>query len=782
MEKLSALCNARDHSPIGFVLVEVVYENKVPIDFMLRYINKASEEILGICTQTVDKNYYKLYPDTNPKWLACFHDCLKSGEKRGIQDFSYPLDKYLQVDCFPCGKHLCGCFIRDITKEMFLEPIQLKDFHRNLITREEEELLEIVKRYVHYNKQGYGIPAGDRDSIQKENSSVMNAVIDENRRAMEMFNSCIELISENTSTEETFYNILGKICRFFEARSGSIELYTGHNIKVSWTENLLYESSDFPGITSAVCLKELAKILRGQAYLSIPDTTDPNLPAAYRAEWQKNEIQSLCLIPICSKESLIGFMSLGNACSNLPQIYIINMIVKTAESIIQNVKLREENVQLQYSDPLTGHFNFECYKQIAPSLLRDHSGKKYALCNSDIIRFKYINDMFGYHVGDKLLKYWADLINEDIGEGETFCRVSADNMVVLRQYDDVQELEKRFYQILARLNEFPDFKNRKINVDVVCGIYLLDEKDMSEPDINKIMDKAGIARNSVKGIGSRVAYYDNAMRERQLWELQVCQNMLESLKENQFSVCFQPQYDYQSGNIIGAEALVRWNHPVFGRILPNDFIPVLEKNGLIGKLDLFVWEEACKLLRHMLNNSDQLPIFSIAVNVSRLDISMHALKDELLSILEKYSLSPSMLHLEITESAYIENSDRLIEVVEELRDCGFNIHMDDFGTGFSSLNILKDVPVNVLKLDMKFLSAEKNPERGGNILSSIVGMAKHIGLSVIAEGVETRKQADFLKSLGCRYMQGYYFARPMSVDKFKEYLKGRKSRQRHLNA
>ncbi|MDD2217021.1 MAG: EAL domain-containing protein [Eubacteriales bacterium] len=770
MKKLSDLCAARDNSPIGFALVEVIYENDNPIDFIMRYINQSSETILDICTETVDKNFYKTYPDTNPKWLASFHDCLNTSEKIGIQDFAKSLGKYLQIDCFPCGKNLCGCFIRDITKEMLIVHIQLEDFNKNLITREEKALLEIVKRYASHNKKR-------QDANQNEISPAVNAMIDENSRAMSMFNDCIELVSKNVSIEETFYNIIGKICRFFEARSGSIELYTGHSMKISWTENLLYESSNFPGVTSAVCLKELSEILRGQTYVSIPDTTDNHIPEAYRTEWSKNGIKSICLIPIFSKESLIGFVSLSNIYSNLSQIHIINMIIKITESIIQNAKLREENVQLQYSDSLTGHFNFEWYKQIAASILQDSPGKKYALCNCDIIRFKYINDMFGYNVGDKLLKYWADLINEDLREGETFCRVSADNMVALRCYEDIRELEKRFYQILSRLNEFPDFKNRKINVDVVSGIYLLDQRDISEPDINRIIDKAGIARNSAKGIGSKVAYYDNAMRERQLWELQVCQNLLERLKENQFSVCFQPQYDYHSGNIIGAEALVRWNHPVFGRILPNDFIPVLEKNGLIGKLDLFVWEEACKLIRHMLNNSDKLPMISIAVNVSRLDICMHALKDELLNILEKYSLSPSMLHLEITEGAYIENSDLLIEVVEELRDCGFNIHMDDFGTGFSSLNILKDVPVNVLKLDMKFLSAEKNPERGGNILSSIVGMANHIGLSVIAEGVETRKQADYLKSLGCRYMQGYYFAKPMSVDKFKEYLKDKKSIQ-----
>lgn len=244
----------------------------------------------------------------------------------------------------------------------------------------------------------------------------------------------------------------------------------------------------------------------------------------------------------------------------------------------------------------------------------------------------------------------------------------------------------------------------------------------------------------------------------------IVRNMEYALHDGQFAIQLQPVYELPSRNIIGAEALVRWNYPK-GRIMPGKFIPIFEKNGFIVRLDRFVWEEACKVIRQQLD-AGMTPV-PISVNVSRLNFYSHDLLDFLQSLIQKYDLQPHMLKLEITESAYMENPHQLIAMVRAFRGRGFPVLMDDFGSGFSSLSMLKDLPVDVLKIDMAFVQEVDKSSRACAILESIVEMGSRLHMDVVVEGVETKEQLDFLERIGCREIQGYYFAKPMDVEIFK---------------
>lgn len=284
-------------------------------------------------------------------------------------------------------------------------------------------------------------------------------------------------------------------------------------------------------------------------------------------------------------------------------------------------------------------------------------------------------------------------------------------------------------------------------------------------------DRALLALRSVKGsYSNKLAYYDGSLRNRLLDEQELIGSMQAAIDREEFVLYFQPQYNYDTGELVGAEALVRWNHPTRGMLSPGVFIPLFENNGFISTLDEYIWEHSCRTMRRWLDDADRLVPVSISVNISRLDIYNPNLCQTLKSLVEKYSLPPSYLKLEITESAYMETPEQLIEVVSTLQSMGFTVEMDDFGSGYSSLNTLKDVPVDVLKLDMKFLSIGDNDSRGGNILSSIIRMARWLQLPVIAEGVETKEQADYLNSIGCSFMQGYYFSKPVPDPEFEALL------------
>lgn len=750
LEKLKAIY---DNSPVGFALGELEYDSQGhPVNFYIRYINMPGARVLNSLPENlIDKPYIDMFPETDQRWIEGFCCCMATKEKQTIKGYSLPLKKHLSVLCFPVESQMLGCFLRDITNET-AEVIQKYNQPR-VMSSAEHDFTDIITVFA-------GMEADEEQEIQAVDIDA-NAILS-------LYEDCIASMTEHDQLEVAFQEVIQRLCEFFHADKGSMAVFYGVDALAAWAATGRYESVFFRDRPSLKTITEWTRLLKGQKYLVVSDTSDQRLPDEVREKCEKQGIYSLHLQPILADQLMCGCILLVNVLLAPSQIYVMNFIVRTISRLIQNRIVQEKSNQLQFRDALTGYLNLEGFMRSVEDTIRINGDKKYALWYCDIKRFKYINDMFGYAVGDALLKYWANICDKHNRPGESFGRSAADNFVLLREYTSVEDLETAFYMDEAALADFAVTKSKGYTPELTCGIYLLDEEDMKNPDINKIMDKANIAQKwTQEGTGAHYVIYDESMRQKQLRELDIGQHMREGIKAGEFSIWLQPQYDYVTGRIVGAEALVRWKHPQLGNISPAEFIPILERSGQITELDMFVWEEACRYLRDILDHPERFRAIPISINISRIDIYATDLEQILLTLIRKYDLEAEMLRLEITESAYTENPEQLIETVEKLQKCGFLVEMDDFGSGYSSLNILKDVPVEVLKLDMNFLAGTEDTDRRGNILSSIIRMARWLGMDLIAEGVETVEQAEYLKNLGCSYMQGYYFAKPMPKEEFK---------------
>lgn len=447
----------------------------------------------------------------------------------------------------------------------------------------------------------------------------------------------------------------------------------------------------------------------------------------------------------------------------------VTNIIERREAMIasERLKLQREQLYLTSHDRLTGLLNRAAFNEKAAEIISRRPADSYVISCLDLDGFKVLNDRFGHTEGDRLLRFVADTCKKGADEaGGIICRDMADVFLTLLPNDP----EKLRHVTDGILNGVRNY-DLPASVSIHIGRYVIDEPQL---DVNLMIDRAHMAMRSVKkSADACVAFFDGDMRREMLHRQELVDEMRPALADGQFILYFQPQYNYPSGRISGTEALVRWNHPKKGIISPADFVPLFEENGFISTLDRYVWEQACAYMRKWKDAG--IPAVPVSVNISRRDISMLDLPGVLSEIVSKYGLRPGDMCLEITESAYVDHPQQLIDTVKALQKLGFIIEMDDFGSGFSSLNMLKDVPVDVLKLDMRFNSGSDGGARGGSILSSVVRMARWLKLPVIAEGVEEVRQAEYLKSIGCLFMQGFYFAMPMPAEEYEKLLMSSKT-------
>lgn len=421
----------------------------------------------------------------------------------------------------------------------------------------------------------------------------------------------------------------------------------------------------------------------------------------------------------------------------------------------------EHLLQKAEIDEKTGVFEKRAFCRKAAQMIRSHPDRSYVVLQWDIDRFKVFNDAFGVAAGDDYLAKVGSACKEQAHTGVLCGHWEADRFVACMEKEqfETRDVKRSLDEMVASLHDEFEFVTR-------LGVYEVDDPSI---DVALMCDRAFLALRSTKGdYSTREAHYDESMRSALVEEQDIVGEMGRALEKGQFVIYLQPQYNYAVHAISGAEALVRWAHPEKGLIPPDKFIPAFERNGFISRLDEYVWELACKQQRAWLDEGR--PVVPISVNVSRRDIYNPNLCDTFEKLLEKHQIPRSLLKLEITESAYMENADQLIRTVHALRASGFSVEMDDFGSGYSSLNILKEVPVDALKLDMRFLAESDSDSKGDSILTSVIRMANWMGLPVIAEGVETKARADYLKSVGCPRMQGYFFAKPMPVKEFETLL------------
>lgn len=412
-------------------------------------------------------------------------------------------------------------------------------------------------------------------------------------------------------------------------------------------------------------------------------------------------------------------------------------------------------------DELTGIYNKQAFYAKTKEMLLDNPDKNFDLLRINIERFKVLNDLFGESTGDKLLRYIGKFLKEINLPLCVSGRLYADNFVVC--YEAGKGDSRRMINTLQMVADSFAINNRTI---LSFGLYRIDDKTLP---VSVMCDRANMALWKAKGnFKNPYCEYDEKMRQQVLKEQKIINAMEMAIQNKEFTLYLQPKYDIEKGTIIGAEALVRWISQENGFISPGDFIPVFENNGFVYEVDKFIWEESCRYLRKWLDEGRE--VHPISVNVSRIDLYDPKLVQHLVDLREKYQLPSQYLELEITESAYTEDPEQIITITRQLREAGFVILMDDFGTGYSSLNMLKDIQIDVLKLDMGFLKSSDYSAKGGNILTAILKMAESLKMQTIAEGVETKEQVEFLKSIGCKYVQGFYYSKPLPVGEFEKLI------------
>lgn len=431
----------------------------------------------------------------------------------------------------------------------------------------------------------------------------------------------------------------------------------------------------------------------------------------------------------------------------------------------KTIELYEDRsiIQSTEREDLTGLFNKEYFYRYAEQFDTFHYDLVMDAVFIDINHFHLINELYGRKAGDEVLIHLSDYL-KDLRE-KTRCiagRVEADKFVVYIEHGKVS-----YTTMAEEMNShFDDF--RDIHVRIRCGIYQNVDKSF---DIETRFDRAVQAANTIKGNYSKsIARYDNETFQKKMFEDRLITEMDEAMATHQFYLNFQPKYNVHGEEpvLASAEVLVRWDHPELGRISPGQFIPIFEHNGLIQKLDFYIWDRALECAgRWKKEHGIELPL---SVNVSRMDLYNSSLIDFIIEKLIDYDISKSNLYLEITESAYMDDSDQLIEIINNLRSEGFKIEMDDFGTGYSSLNMLADVPVDVLKMDMRFVQNLNSSEKQETMIRLIMDIAKYLKMEVVAEGVEDKEQVDFLRSVGCDVIQGYYFSKPLAEKEFVEHV------------
>lgn len=410
-------------------------------------------------------------------------------------------------------------------------------------------------------------------------------------------------------------------------------------------------------------------------------------------------------------------------------------------------------------DAATGLLGKEAFFDEAAAYLRHSGARDVSIVCFDVDHFKLFNDLHGLDCGDELLRYLgrALALRFSPDGAQPLARLAADTFALCATGIRPERVERILVDISS---ECPN----GIDAIVRAGVYRIE--DPASP-VSIMCDRAVIALRTVKGsYFDRVALYDPGMREALVLEREVVAGIESALREDRIELFLQPKCNTRTGKIVGAEALARWRHPERGIVAPGEFIPLIERNGLVRSLDLRVWEKTAAWIRGLIDEGVQ-PV-PVSVNVSRADIYLVDVAAELHALVERYGIEPSLIEVEITESAYSERPDRIVAAFDELAERGFTVLMDDFGSGYSSLNMLKDINVDVLKIDMRFL--DRDDRRSKDIMESVIRMARWLDLPVIAEGVETREQVNFLLDVGCSYAQGYYYARPMEAAAFEALL------------
>ena len=413
-------------------------------------------------------------------------------------------------------------------------------------------------------------------------------------------------------------------------------------------------------------------------------------------------------------------------------------------------------------DDVTGGKNKKEFERIAKDLLKGDGS--YVVVYANIDRFKLINETYGNDVGNQILRQIHKIIDDELRWDEVSGRIMADNFGVLMRYHSLPKLDQRLYRISKQLSELTDEQGNSYGIILYFGVYVVEE---DETNISVMLEHANLARKKISPSHLvPMGIYDVKESQRLGRDKALEMKMHNALEQGHFVPFLQPKYELEGESIAGAEALVRWIDPEEGMIYPNEFIPLFEANGFIVELDLYMFEEVCKLVERW--SKEGHPIIPISVNLSRSHFEIPNFFDYYEYVLKKYDVPPRSIEIELTESLFFNDMESLSVLVQKIHDAGLSCSIDDFGSGYSSLNMLKDVKVDALKLDRVFFESGDNDERGKDIVQSVIQLAQALDLHTISEGVEERKQVEFLKEMHCDLIQGFVFAKPMPVPEFEK--------------
>ena len=501
----------------------------------------------------------------------------------------------------------------------------------------------------------------------------------------------------------------------------------------------------------------IPKLSSGESiFIEDLENVKETMPVEYEILKPQN-IHTLIVFPIILSNTLKGFIGVDN-----PNIKDAKDVIRLLAALGSYLGTTRENAavyaKLEYRlnyDSLTKAYNRYGFYKNAQKLIKEHTDTEYCLILSDIKSFKLINEIYGENIADKILIDEVNIIRQKMKGNSVLGRLNGDiiAMVIPKEYLS----EKEFSDMIKLLSD--RYSNKNFRLHIYLGVYYI--KDVNET-IRQMVDKVSLVIMKSKGnMSNYILYYDENSYRNDIFKQQLIGEFETALNENQFCMYLQPQTD-KDGNMLGAEALIRWNHP---NIMPGAFIECFEDAGLIYRLDNYIWEEAAKQLKIWKDSGYN---YYISVNISAKDFYHIDVYQTFKNLVSKYGIDTDKLHIEITETALSEDKQAAHKTIERLHDEGFIIEIDDFGSGYSSFNFLKDVCADVIKIDRVFLKKSSHEERGEQILRSIISLSHDIGMDVITEGVENVDQLSMLAKMNCDWFQGYYFSKPITVGDFEE--------------
>lgn len=498
--------------------------------------------------------------------------------------------------------------------------------------------------------------------------------------------------------------------------------------------------------------------------LKLLDTSDKEYYGVYEKEGQWYVITVLPAEYVNDKIDSVKENSI-KVCLYLSLISLLALL----SFLIYKEKTNKKIIHIAFTDEVTGYSNKQKFKIDIEEALKNNRLEKYAIAVLDIDNFKTFNGIFGFTEGDKVLKFVADTINSKLNSEEFFCRSNSDNFYMLIKYSSKQQIKERLADIMNTISNYKVPNNQNYKIICYCGVYKINPKNF-ERGANFLIDRARLAlMRIIKNHRNGYAFYNDIFRNNIVFETELENDMEQALTDNDFKIFVQPKYDITNGTIAGGEALIRWQHKTKGFLTPDKFIELFERNCFITKLDYFVLTNICHKQKQWLDLGYK--VVPISINQSRVNLFKKNYIDSILQAVKDSQVPPELIELEITEDMAFNNTEEVVEIINKLHEQGIKFSMDDFGSGYSSLNMLKNLDIDTIKLDKAFFETSSNDKKGQIIIKSAIDMADKLEIKSVAEGVETQKHVDFLKTTGCNIAQGYFYSKPIPIEEFEKLIK-----------